>query len=408
MGYITGVEEWKSPAGILRLERFPFKGDKSHRALDAADEWIASKLPDLSAGSPEQRILLTGEAFGVLAALWGRNDITVLSNSLLSLRAAEHNRSLNPLLCSGSFRAAGITEPLQNSSEAGAGTVGTGQKPFGTAVIRIPKSLELLEIYIRETLWRAGPETDIWLGGMDRRWGRGVKKITDAWLSAGEVFPFERHARWIRFRPGENHRFEEVGGTRAEKSSAWSAGRYPVKIIPAQAVFSSKSIDQGTAAFLEGFPEDDVMSAGRIADLGCGSGILGLCAAALNPGAHITFTDESFLAVKAAAENARLNGFADRTSVMTANGLSGVDNETLDLVLCNPPFHYKNIQSREPSEFMFKEAARCLKKQGVLQIVGNSHLGYHKHLQRFFKNVSIVYKNSKFSVIRASGQQQPS
>ena len=50
---------------------------------------------------------------------------------------------------------------------------------------------------------------------------------------------------------------------------------------------------------------------------------------------------------------------------------------------------------------MFEEARRVLKTGGTVQIVGNSHLGYHKHLRRFFPEALEVYRDSRFTVLRA-------
>lgn len=398
------MKEWISPAGNIKLERHPFKGEKTHQAWDSADEWIASKLESLLArdeDSVRKKLLITGEAFGVLATLWGRHDVTALNDSLLSFTAAEHNRGLNPKLCRGGFRQVRTTE-AQPGTDAQAGAAKQNDDLPELIIMRLPKSLELLEIYLRQSLNFAGPETDIWLGGMEKRWSRGVKNLTDHYLAAGEVYPFERHSRWIRFRrASDTEKLLPAEGSPSEETAAWMLERYPVKVLPAGLVFSSKGLDQGTAAFLAAFPETAVKSAERIADAGCGSGILGLSAAALNPDANIFFTDESFLAVEACSANINLNGWTDRAEAWPANGLDGIEDESLDLVLCNPPFHYQNIQSREPAEFLFKEAARCLKPDGLIQVVGNSHLGYHRLLEKYFTEVKKVYSNSKFQIHRA-------
>ena len=388
--YIKQVKEWNTPAGMLKLERFPFKGDKSHRAWDAADEWITSKINI----EPSTRILVTGEGFGVLSTAWGGSGITALNDSLLAVSAAEHNRALNIQHCRGDFTAVRSTDALPEQQE----------KPADIIVIKLPKNLELLEIYIRLSLSWAAPGTEIWLGGMEKRWNRGVKKLTDRYLAAGEVFPFERHARWIKFSPEAGI---QPAGKPAEKPACrpWTLEKYPIRIIPSAAVFSSAGLDQGTAAFLERFPEKEAAQAEKIADIGCGSGILGLSAASLNPEAEIIMTDESFLAVEAAAHNAGLNGFSERCSVYASNGLGGVENESLDLILCNPPFHYRNVQSREPAAFMFSEAQRCLRPGGTIQVVGNTHLGYHKLLKEYFPNPVTVLRNSKFTVIKAVKQR---
>ena len=43
----------------------------------------------------------------------------------------------------------------------------------------------------------------------------------------------------------------------------------------------------------------------RIVDLGCGNGVLGLIAAAMNPAAKLLFCDETYMAIASAEENFR-------------------------------------------------------------------------------------------------------
>lgn len=75
----------------------------------------------------------------------------------------------------------------------------------------------------------------------------------------------------------------------------------------------------------------------RLADLGCGSGVLGL--AALRLGAvSLAAADTDSLAVRATADNAGLNGLTDqvRVALGSADTLAGLlDGQPADLLLCN-------------------------------------------------------------------------
>ena len=393
MLYHRDVKKWNSPTGLLNLERYPFKGEKSHQAWDAADEWIAARFAEAPAVK-DPSIAVCGEAFGVLATAWGAGNITVISDSYMSLLALKKNRELNPGSATG--RLLIRTADTERSS--------SDTETVDRLVIRLPKSLDLLEHYLLLAMDYCDGHTEIWLGGMDKRWSRGVSKIAAKYLNTEEVFPFERHARWIRCS-----RLSAAANRRVDKAASelriWKTEKYPLSVIAEPAVFSGCSLDAGTAAFLEAFPETETRAASVIADIGCGSGILGMTAALLSPEAEIIFSDESYLAIKAARANAGLNSIDGRARFITGNGLSGgpqhVDDHSVDLVLCNPPFHYKNIQTREPAEFMFSEAKRVLKPGGTVQIVGNSHLGYHKLLKDFFPDTREVLRDNRFTVLRS-------
>ena len=369
---------WNSPAGPLKLKRYPFEGERSHQAWDSADEWIAKHFPE-----QKDPVLITGEAFGVLGTLWKASEVTAAGDSSLSHTALMRNRSLNQHIKEGSLK----IMPSTGFTDA--------EETFSRIIIRIPKSLTLLEFYIRGILNMADENTEIWLGAMDKRWSKGVKKITEHLLQAEEVFPFEKHSRWIRFS-------KTTSPAETEKTAVkWELEKYPLTFSSAPDVFSSAGLDEGTAALIKAFPEKQLKQASRIADVGCGSGVLGLSAACINPEALVLFTDESYLAVKNAENNYKLNKLTAQAEFRVANGLGDIKNESLDLVLCNPPFHFQNIQSREPAAFLFAEAEQALRSGGCIQIVGNSHLGYHKLLEEYFINVHEVYRDSKFTVLQA-------
>jgi hypothetical protein len=60
-----------SPFGSFTLQRYPFPGDPSHRAWDAADELILEYLGEqkLADKSP---LLIFNDAFGALCSALGR------------------------------------------------------------------------------------------------------------------------------------------------------------------------------------------------------------------------------------------------------------------------------------------------------------------------------------------------
>ncbi|MCX5941371.1 MAG: 50S ribosomal protein L11 methyltransferase [Cyanobium sp. LacPavin_0818_WC50_MAG_67_9] len=75
----------------------------------------------------------------------------------------------------------------------------------------------------------------------------------------------------------------------------------------------------------------------RLADLGCGSGVLGLAALRLGAVA-VAAADTDVLAVRATANNAALNGLTDqmRVALGSADTLAGLlDGRPADLLLCN-------------------------------------------------------------------------
>ena len=169
-------------------------------------------------------------------------------------------------------------------------------------------------------------------------------------------------------------------------------------------VFSRESLDIGTRFFLQHIPQNEKYK--TIIDLGCGNGIVGLIAAERNPQANILFYDVSFMAVESARqtfENAVSESLLSTTKVefKVNDCLTGVAENSADLILNNPPFHQDNAVGDEVAWNMFLQSKKVLKKNGELLVVGNRHLGYHIKLKKIFGNCGVVATNKKFVILKA-------
>ena len=75
------------------------------------------------------------------------------------------------------------------------------------------------------------------------------------------------------------------------------------------------------------------LKAKRIADIGCGSGILAIAAVKLNPDAKAVALDNDKIALKIAKENTRLNSVAEQVTCIESDGYSAIkEHEAFDLI----------------------------------------------------------------------------
>lgn len=103
-------------------------------------------------------------------------------------------------------------------------------------------------------------------------------------------------------------------------------------LVSGSGVYSRGHLDVGTAALLQ---ETEPPAAGRILDLGCGYGVIGLAIAASVPGSVVTGVDVNERALLLARENAAALGVSDRFAAVTPEQ---VDSEaTFDEIWSNPP-----------------------------------------------------------------------
>ena len=97
-------------------------------------------------------------------------------------------------------------------------------------------------------------------------------------------------------------------------------------------VFAQGRLDTGTAVL---FRETDPPAGGRVLDLGCGYGVIGLAVARAVPAATVTGVDVNERAVLLANENAAALGLADRFTATTPDGVPA--GATYDELWSNPP-----------------------------------------------------------------------
>jgi 16S rRNA (guanine1207-N2)-methyltransferase len=103
-------------------------------------------------------------------------------------------------------------------------------------------------------------------------------------------------------------------------------------LVSGSGVFAQGRVDIGTAIL---FRETEPPAPGRILDLGCGYGLIGLAVAAAVPEAHVTAVDVNERAVLLANENAASLGVADRFRAGTPDEVD--PDATYDEIWSNPP-----------------------------------------------------------------------
>lgn len=94
-----------------------------------------------------------------------------------------------------------------------------------------------------------------------------------------------------------------------------------------------------TELLVERLIERNVISAGRILDLGTGSGAIALALAKQYPEAKVVAVDSSEAALELARENAAQSGLAERVEYIRSDWFSAVPSEArFDLIVANPPY----------------------------------------------------------------------
>ncbi|MCS3469882.1 16S rRNA (guanine1207-N2)-methyltransferase [Pseudomonas sp. JUb42] len=367
-----------SPFAQLDLIRQPEQQDEPLQAFDAADEYLLNYVAEQGL-SLQSKVLVLNDSFGALAAsLMPHANVVSSSDSFLAVQALEKNLARNGM--------AYDAVPVIPASEPLTG-------PFDWVLIRIPKTLALLEEQLIRLQGQLAPGAKVIAAAMVKHLPRSAGELLEEYVGPVQASLAVKKARLLFAEPQAAEILSSPYPTR------YKLDEPAIELVNHANVFCREGLDIGTRAFLPYLPKD--LGTARVADLGCGNGVLAIASALDNPDAQYTLVDESFMAVQSARENWQATLGEREVTIRAADGLEGQPTDSLDVVLCNPPFHQQQVVGDFIAWRMFLQARAALVTGGSLYIVGNRHLGYHAKLARLFRGVELVAATPKFVILKA-------
>lgn len=372
-----------TPFGAIDLQRFPATSDTSLQAWDAADELMIRHVADnqqTPSGSESTRVLICNDAHGALGCALHRFSPTLWSDSSLSHAAVRRNWQASAL--------PGAPDCVDSIS--------TPTGPFDLVLIKIPKTHALLEDQLARIRPLLHENTVVVAAGMVRHLQRSVFALFERYVGELSTSLAKKKARLI---------FCTFDSARPLLESpypdSYSDNELGITMINHANVFCREHVDIGARLFLSQIPR--LPRAQNIVDLACGNGILGIQVQKHQSDAYVRFIDESYMAVESARENyARMISRPSQTPAFTVgNALDACTPDSVDLIVCNPPFHVQHAVADDTARVFFRQAARCLLGNGELWVVANRHLPYRSYLKQEFKQCEVVKDNGVFVVLRA-------
>lgn len=366
------------PQGTFEVSRLPYRKNDTLRAWDAADEYLLHH-PAMSEIDPNASVLILNDSFGALSLALHACQPLAISDSYLSQQATMVNFEKNQI--------AANKVTLLNSLQL-------PEKPIDLLLIKVPKTLALLEYQlIRLQPWLTA-DTQIMAAGMIKALPGSVWKLLERLLGPTTTSLAKKKARLIQV---------ELNPQRTIPKNPYPV-KFPLEntdfILNNHAnVFSRISLDIGTRFLLQHLPTDP--SFREMIDLGCGNGVVGLLFAREHPKANIHFIDESFMAMASAQDNFQQAFGSQRLAKFsTRDCLTAIEESSVDCIVCNPPFHQQHAVGDHIAVKMFKQSRKVLKKGGELRVIGNRHLNYHVSLKRLFGQCDVIASNSKFVILK--------
>lgn len=363
----------------LRLDRYPLRRDDRLQPWDSADEFLLNRIREICP-DPEASVLVINDSYGALTIALGGRAPTTWNDSFMFRMALEHNLEQNQI------DAQGIT--FVPSDKIPSGT-------FDLVVLKFPKSLAFLEDQLLRLRPILHPGSRVLAGGMIKHTPKRAYELLEKIIG-----PVGTSLGWKKSRLAETSFDPGRDLPPHLPDTSFDVKNFDWTLMGGPNVFSRDHLDMGTRVLLNHLPETG--EALRVADLGCGNGILALAVATRCPEASVLGVDESYQAIACAQKNLQQTGLTERgIRFKVGDGLTDVEPGSLDLVVCNPPFHQARTVGDQLAWTMFSQAKRALKEGGELRIVGNRHLGYHLKLNRLFGNATVLGSDRKFVVLRS-------
>jgi 16S rRNA (guanine1207-N2)-methyltransferase len=366
-----------APENVLELlRREPDVEAPELVAVDATDRLLLDLAGDLIARCGPGEVAVVDDNYGALTlgaiALHGARDVRVAQDLLVGELALARNAERAGL--TGTYRSVPLGPELADGARL--------------VLVQAPKALDALREIAEVVSASAAPDVTLLVGGR-------VKHMTHAMNDVLRDSFTEVSASLAR----QKSRVLVARGPQPGQSSFPRSQEHPdlgLTLRAHGAAFAGTKIDIGTRALLGCL--DRMRPAATALDLGAGSGVLAAALARARPELTVLAVDQSAAAMASALATVEANGLAGRIRVIRDDAASSVPDGTVDLVVCNPPFHVGAAVVTTVADRLFAAAARVLRPGGELWTVYNSALRYKPTLTRLVGPTSVATQTPKFTV----------
>ncbi len=371
------------------LRRFPDLEADNLVAVDATDRLVLAESGAAVQAAAAGRVVVVGDRYGTMTlgamALHDAQDVRVHQDLITGEQALAHNAIRVGL--SDGFRQL----PMAPELFAGA-TVVLGQ---------LPKSLDELREIAQLLATHADADVLVFLGGRVKHMTRAMNEVL------GDSFAEVRASL-----AQQKSRVLVASGARPAAESGATA--YPLRqhhpdldlwVCAHGGAFAGTKLDLGTRFLLE-FLDRVNPAANTAVDLGCGTGVIAAALARARPKLNVLATDQSAAAVSSAVATVAANGLTERIQVLRDDAMSTLPDASVDLIVCNPPFHLSTSVDTGAALKLFEAAGRVLQPGGQMWTVFNSHLDYRSQLSSAVGPTRVVDRNPKFTVAMSTRSDQ--
>lgn len=160
-------------------------------------------------------------------------------------------------------------------------------------------------------------------------------------------------------------------------------------------VFSKRGVDYGSQVMIKTIPEIN----GKVLDLGCGYGAIGITIAKLNPLCKVTMIDINERAVELTEKNISLNK-VENGECFQSDAFENVKG-MFDVILCNPPIR----TGKKVIYPMFENSFKYLNSGGSIYIVIQKKQGANSAMDKLIEvygNCEAINKDGGYWILKSN------
>ncbi|RDX01077.1 class I SAM-dependent methyltransferase [Listeria kieliensis] len=172
---------------------------------------------------------------------------------------------------------------------------------------------------------------------------------------------------------------------------------FNLQFISDEGVFSKKTVDFGSRLLIETFEFPEL--AGKVLDVGCGYGPIGLGLAKDFPDREIEMVDVNLRALALAKENAALND-VQNVQIYESSVYDRVEAKNFTAIVSNPPIRAGKVVVHAILEGAYERLAPSGELWIVIQKKQGGPSAAHK-MEQTFGNVEVVKKDKGYYIYRS-------
>ncbi|HOQ01343.1 MAG TPA: class I SAM-dependent methyltransferase [Acetivibrio clariflavus] len=170
---------------------------------------------------------------------------------------------------------------------------------------------------------------------------------------------------------------------------------FQLEFITDAGVFSKKRVDFGSNLLINSVPQ----TSGKILDLGCGYGVIGISLSLLNPSSEVTMVDINERAVELANRNIELNNTKNAQAIQS-DGFEKVSGN-FDVIVSNPPIR----AGKKVIYPLFEQSIDYLNANGSIYLVIQKKQGAKSALEKLesiYGNCEVIIKDAGYWILKST------